>query len=694
MNKHEAKERIQKLREKIKELNYQYFVLDKSEVSEAVRDALKLELKSLEDHYPQYVTPDSPTQRVGSVLSSRFAKVKHLTAKKSLQDAFSEEDIRDWFERISKLVPPDPKINFVCELKIDGLNLTLHYKSGKLERAITRGDGTEGEDITHTIRTIEAVPLELNEPIDLEVSGEVYMPLASFQKMNEAQKRKGEEVFENPRNTAAGSVRQLDPAITASRNLDVYFYELGENSLKNPPKTQQNVLDRLQDLGLKVNREYHFCETIDGVITFIKSWNEKRKNLPYEIDGIVIKVNDKAQSTAMGFTAKAPRYAIAYKFPAEQTTTQILDIHVQVGRTGVLTPVAVLRPVKVAGSTISRATLHNEDEIRRKDVRIGDTVIIQKAGDVIPEVVSVLKDLRSGHEKIFNFPKSCPVCGSQVDRVEGESAYRCTNNSCFAQDRERFIHFVSVLNIDGLGEKIVDQLLENQLVDDPADIFTLTHDDFLSLPLFKEKRSENLTTSISKTKSVTLGRLLFAVGIRHVGEESALELAHFIEAEFNALNQENGLNQASTVAGQHATTGDFTILTVLNFMHHLNEEKLMEIEGFGEKVAKELTVWFHDQKNLDFMKKLEKVGVTIVPETQNTSTNLSGKNFVVTGTLTTMSRDEAKSKIRKNGGKIQGSVSPKTDYVLCGQNPGSKADKAKKLGIKILNEKEFLIMIK
>ena len=724
MNKHEARERIQKLREKIKELNYQYFVLDKSEVSEAVRDSLKLELKALEDRFPEFITPDSPTQRVGSVLSGRFAKVKHISPKRSLQDAFSEEDIRDWHERIAKLVPGQ-KINFVCELKIDGLNLSLHYQNGKFVRALTRGDGVEGEDITHTVRTIEAVPLELNEPVDLEVSGEVYMPKASFQKLNEEQKRKGEEVFENPRNTAAGSVRQLDPNITAERNLSVFFYELGQNTLKNPPKTQQQVLERLQDLGLKVNREYHFCETIDGVIQFLKTWSERtaaakaarrfysnetrarknpaspvlerhqeqREKLPYEIDGIVIKVNDKSQWPTMGFTAKAPRFMIAYKFPAEQTTTQILDIHVQVGRTGVLTPVAVLRPVRVAGSTISRATLHNEDEIRRKDVRIGDTVIIQKAGDVIPEVVSVLKDLRTGHEKVFHFPKSCPICGSPVSRVEGESAYRCTNASCFAQDRERFIHFAAVLDIEGLGEKVIDQLLEHQLVDDPADIFTITKDDFLSLPLFKAKRTENITTAISKSTHVPLSRLLFAIGIRHVGEESAIELANFLEAEMHEAAE---VHHETNKSHHHEQQGamDFSISAMLRLMHRINEEKLMEIEGFGEKVAAEITQWFHEEKNIEFLKKLAHVGLTLQYEPRQISSALKDKQFVVTGTLSTMSRDDAKAKIRKSGGKVQAVVSAKTDYVLCGENPGSKFDKAKKLGIKIIDEKEFLKMLK
>ncbi len=395
----------------------------------------------------------------------------------------------------------------------------------------------------------------------------------------------------------------------------------------------------------------------------------------------------------MGFTAKAPRFMIAYKFPAEQTTTQILDIHVQVGRTGVLTPVAVLRPVRVAGSTISRATLHNEDEIRRKDVRIGDTVIIQKAGDVIPEVVSVLKDLRTGHEKVFHFPKSCPICGSPVSRVEGESAYRCTNASCFAQDRERFIHFAAVLDIEGLGEKVIDQLLEHQLVDDPADIFTITKDDFLSLPLFKAKRTENITTAISKSTHVPLSRLLFAIGIRHVGEESAIELANFLEAEMHEAAE---VHHETNKSHHHEQQGamDFSISAMLRLMHRINEEKLMEIEGFGEKVAAEITQWFHEEKNIEFLKKLAHVGLTLQYEPRQISSALKDKQFVVTGTLSTMSRDDAKAKIRKSGGKVQAVVSAKTDYVLCGENPGSKFDKAKKLGIKIIDEKEFLKMLK
>jgi DNA ligase (NAD+) len=672
MDKVEAKERIEKLREKIKELNYQYFVLDRSEVSEAVRDSLKQELKTLEERFPEFITPDSPTQRVGSVLSARFAKVKHLTPKKSLQDAFSPEEVREWAERIAKLVPGQ-RIHYVCELKIDGLNLTLHYKNGKYVRALTRGNGVEGEDITHTVRTIEAVPLELSDPVDLEVSGEVYISKAAFQKMNEDQKRQGEELFANPRNAAAGTVRQLDPSITASRNLSVYLYELGQNNLNPQPKSQQQVLEKLQDLGLRVNREYRVYENIEGVLGFLETWQKKRTELPYEIDGVVIKVNDRTQHQIMGFTAKAPRFAVAYKFPAEQAATQVLDILVQVGRTGAITPVAILRPVKVAGSTISRATLHNEDEIRRKDVRIGDTVILQKAGDVIPEVVEVLKDLRIGQEKEFYFPKICPSCGSSIERVEGEAAYRCTNRQCFAQDRERFIHFASVLDIDGLGEKVIDQLLENQLVEDPADLFTLTKGDLLQLPLFKDKRAENILNALEKAKNVTLDRLLFALGIRHVGEETAIELAHFIESERDHK--------------------PLTIPELILQSHHFTPEKLAEIEGFGEKIAEEIFSWFHTERNIEFLKKLDRVGVKLLHDGKERSDLLQGKSFVITGTLQSMSREQAKELIRNHGGKTQSAVSQNTNFLVCGENPGSKLKEAQKLGVKVMDEKEFLGLV-
>lgn len=672
MDKKEAEDRILKLREKIKELNYQYFVLDKSEVSEAVRDSLKEELKSLEAKFPELITPDSPTQRVGSVLSGKFEKVKHLTPKKSLQDAFSEEDVRQWAERITKLVADEP-IQFVCELKIDGLNITVLYKKGKFARAVTRGDGIRGEDVTHTVRTIESVPLELKDEIDLEVSGEVYISKADFQKINEDQKRGGLEEFANPRNAAAGTVRQLDPQVAASRNLSAFFYELGKNNLEHPPKTQMEVLEKFKELGLAVNREYQQFGNIDDVVNYLQSWHDKRRDLPFEVDGIVIKVNRKSQQKTMGFTAKAPRFAIAYKFPAEQATTKVLDIHVQVGRTGILTPVAILSPVRVAGSTISRATLHNEDEMKRKDIRIGDTVVIQKAGDVIPEVVSVLTDLRNGHEVRFEFPKKCPACDSRAVRQEGESAHRCVNPDCPAQDKERYIHFVEAFNIDGLGVKIVEQLIEYQLVEDPADIFTLTKEDFLQLPLFKDKRADNVVNAVLAATRVLPERLLFGLGIRHVGAETAVLLAHYVLGETK----------------HHP----LTFAELIQIGSAMTVEKLTEIEGFGEKVAQSVAEWFHSEKNRQFLEKLEAVGVEFIDEEGAGSQKLAGLTFVLTGTMENLGRDEAKKMIRIHGGKVSGSVSAKTDYVVAGDAPGSKYDKAEKLGVKIIGEKEFLEMV-
>lgn len=671
MDKKEAQQRIEKLREKIKDLNYQYFVLDKSEVSESVRDSLKQELRRLEAEFPEFITPDSPTQRVGSVLSGRFEKVKHLTPKKSLADAFSEDDLMDWHNRISKYVHGDP-IQYVCELKIDGLNITVHYKDGKYVRALTRGDGVQGEDVTHTVKTIEHIPLSLREPVDIEVAGEVYISKADFQKINEDQKREGIEPFANPRNAAAGTVRQLDPAVADSRNLSAFFYELGKNNLKPAPDNQLDTLEKFKDLGLPVNREYHFFGTIEDVINFCKSWHDKRDDLPYEVDGIVIKVNKKDQQKVMGFTAKAPRYAIAYKFPAEQATTKVLDIHVQVGRTGILTPVAILSPVKVAGSTISRATLHNEDEMARKDIRIGDTVIIQKAGDVIPEVVQVLKDLRNGHEQKFKFPKKCPVCGAKVAREEGEAAHRCTNDECVAQDRARFIHFVQVLDIDGLGEKVVIQLMDHALIEDPADIFTLTKADFMDLPLFKEKRSLNVVNAIDKVREVPLGRLLFALGIRHVGSQMAETLAHYFQVE-----------------SKHDT---LTMPEIIQIGSAMKPERLEEVEGIGSVLAAEICKWFQSESNQELLMKLEQVGVKMRAEERGEQT-LKDQTFVLTGTLQSMSRDEAKDEIRKRGGRVSGSVSEKTSYVVVGENPGSKYDKAKKLGVTILSEKEFIKLL-
>lgn len=675
MDREAAKRRIEKLKEQIKYLNYQYFVLNKSEVEESVRDALKRELKQLEAMFPEFVTADSPTQRVGSALSGKFKKVAHLTPKKSLEDVFSEEEIEDWEERISKFAH-DAKISYVCELKIDGLNITVLYENGKFSRALTRGNGIEGEDVTHTVKTIESIPLELNEPVDLEVSGEVYMSARSFEKMNEEQRALGQEPFANPRNAAAGTIRQLDPVVVAKRDLSAFFYEIGRNSLKEAPKTQAGILKIFQKLDLPVNPEFRVEDSISGVIEFCDKWHEKREKLPYEIDGIVIKVNEKALQERMGFTAKTPRWAVAYKFPAAQTTTQVLDIIVQVGRTGALTPVAVFKSTLVAGSTVSRATLHNEDELNKKDVRIGDTVIIQKAGDVIPEVVSVLKNLRTGSEKKFHFPTKCPACGGAVLKPEGEAITRCVNPLCFAKEREAMAHFVSKkgFDIDGLGEKVVLQLIDNGLIADPADIFTLTEEDFLQLPLFKEKRAENLIAAIEKAKNVALSRFLFALGIRHIGEGTSQDLARFI-------------------ASHVGKTKGIKPIEVFELMKETPLSEVNAIEGFGDIVAQSVHEFFRSKNAEHLLAKLQKNGIVIFSDLSEKKTVLSGKRIVITGSLRHFGREEAKDAVKRAGGISQSDVSAKTDYLVCGENAGSKLLRAKELGVKVMSEEEFREMV-
>ncbi|MCX6734118.1 MAG: NAD-dependent DNA ligase LigA [Candidatus Peregrinibacteria bacterium] len=675
MLKHEAQLRIEKLREKIKGLNYKYFVLDKSEVDESVRDSLKKELKALETEYPDLITSDSPTQRVGSALSGRFAKVSHISKKWSLQDVFNEAELTDWIERTERFIPNE-KVDFIGELKIDGLNITLHYKKGHLVRGITRGDGETGEDVTHTIRTIDSIPLELHEPIDLEVSGEVFLTKKAFERINKKLTDDGEEPFANPRNAAAGSVRQLDPAVAAGRELQAYMYELGANTLEKDPETQTKTLEKFAELGLPINPGHKRLRDAEDIMKFRKQVGDDREKLAYEIDGIVVKVDNKALWSRLGFTAKAPRYAVAFKFAAVQSTSQILDIQVQVGRTGTLTPVAHLKPTEVAGVTVTRATLHNEDEIARKDVRIGDTVIIQRAGDVIPEVVSVLTDLRTGHEKHFHFPKHCPICGSPVVRPEGEVAYRCTNHDCFAQKSERLFHFVSrdAMNIDGLGEKVIIQLLENGIIADPSDLYTLTQEDLIDLPLFKEKKTENILSAIQKSKHVTLDRFIYALGIRYLGEQGSSELAQFILAK-------------------EGHPKHYSIEKFLHFIQNLTKEELNNLEGIGEKVATSLYEYFQNKTHLSLIEKLSSHGITIEIEPPKKQTAITGKSFVLTGTLTGMSRNEAKDKIKSLGGKVLSAITHDTDYLVVGEDAGSKLKKANELNIKVIEENEFLKML-
>lgn len=664
VNKEQAKTRIEKLREEILRRNYEYFVLDESHVSEPVRDSLKRELIELENQYPEFVSQDSPTQRVGSILSGKFEKVPHKTAKWSLADVFSVDELKAWEERVYKAVG---QAEFVTELKLDGLNITVWYENGLLVKAITRGDGKVGEDVTHSIKTIKNVPLRLFEEVDLEVSGEVIMPKASFEKL---------EGFANPRNAAAGSVRQLDPKVTASRDLEMYFYTLGENNLLDRLDTHEEVMQLLMRLGLPVNRNYQVHKSAEDSIAYLENWQKHREELPYEIDGVVFKVNDLSQQEKLGFTAKTPRFAVAYKFPAEQTTTVVEEITIQIGRTGAATPVAELRPVQVAGSTVSRATLHNEDEIARKDIRVGDTVIIQKAGDVIPEVVQVLENLRPADTKPYKFPSHCPLCETELVRQEGEAAHRCPNENCPGRKRESFIHFVSrgALNIDSLGEKVVDQLIDFGFVHDVADIFTLKEEQLLELPLFKEKRAQNVIDSINARKTVEVHRLIFGLGIRFVGAQIAKILADFLHAKSK-------------------NPGSPSTYTLLDLLEATSQEELESIEGFGDRIAESIREWIQTSRNKALLIKLAENGLQLKwPEEKTEVAALAGKTFVITGTLS-KPREDFKKMIEDGGGKVSSSVSPKTDYLLAGENAGSKLEKAKELGVEVLSEEGFELLL-
>lgn len=700
LTKDQAKIRMEKLKEKINDLNYKYFVLDQSEVKESVRDSLKRELIELETQFPQFISPDSPTQRVGSALSGKFQKIKHKSKKTSLSDVFTSQEIREWAQRIQKLVGTQ-KLEYVCELKIDGLNITIQYEKGLFVRAVTRGNGVEGEDVTHSVKTIESIPLKLNQEVDLEVSGEVFMPKKSFEALNKHQALHNLPQFANPRNAAAGSVRQLDPCISASRNLDMFFYHVDKNSLQSIIKSQEQLLQTFQKLGLKICTEYCVFDSIEKVIEFCESWHDKRHNRDYEIDGIVIKVNSFEQQKRMGYTAKAPRYAVAYKFPAEQVSSKIENIILQVGRTGAITPVAVMTPTLVAGSIVSRATLHNEDEIGRKDIRIGDSVILQKAGDVIPEVVEVIKDLRTGKEEKFKFPHTCPVCDAKIIRKDGESAYRCTNEFCPAIQKEGLSHFVSKkgFNIDGLGEKLVIQLVENGLIQDPADIFLLKKEDLLNLDFFQEKRADNLLNSVEKAKNISLDQFLFALGIRFLGEQSSYDFAKFIiQHKKTSLKQVPRIQikkSQDSLFGEEESEqkSEFSILDLIATAASFSPQEIENIDGVGDKVGQSLHTWFNSKQNQKYLEKLYKVGINLQIHSLESSGKLAGKSFVLTGTLKSFTRDQAKDIIKQNSGKVHSSITKDTDFVLAGENPGSKFKKAKEIGIKVISEADFTQML-
>jgi len=651
-----VQKRIEKLREQLHYHNYRYYVLDDPVITDQEYDALMRELMELEQQHPELVTPDSPTQRVGHAPLAEFATVRHAQPMLSLANAFDMDDLAAFVQRVQRQAGRE--VEFVCELKIDGLAVSLDYEDGVLVRGATRGDGVEGEDITANLRTVRAVPLRLNRPVTINVRGEVYMPRADFQRLNAQRQEAGESVFANPRNAAAGSLRQLDPNITAGRKLDIFLYAL---NMADGPATHLECLNLLRELGFRTNPHSRLCRGLAEIEEYVEHWTARRPELPYDIDGIVVKVNDLALQAELGNTARSPRWAVAYKFPAEQVVTKVLDIEVQVGRTGILTPLAHLEPVRVAGSTVSRATLHNADIVAQRDVRVGDYVVIQKAGDVIPEIVRSLPERRTGNEAPFVMPDKCPACGSTVVRVPGEAATRCVNKACPAQQQERLIHFASrgAMDIEGLGPAIIEQLVEAGLVSTPADFYRLTKEDLLQLERFGEKSAQNLIDAIAASKNRPVSRLIYALGIRLVGAEVARELAkHFPSV------------QALAQAG---------------------EEELMAVPAVGEKIARSVVDFFSDPDNRRLIAELAEVGVSVEgQEEQGGAAVLSGLTFVVTGKLERYSREQIEEQLRQLGANVTSSVSKKTSYLIAGEKAGSKLDKARELGVPVLSEAEFL----
>lgn len=663
MERLSAEKRIEELRNLLNQYNYEYHVLDRPSVPDSEYDQLMRELTLIEEQFPDLITPDSPTQRVGGEVMSAFEKVEHRTPMLSLGNAFNEADLRDFDRRVKQIVGDD--VEYVCELKIDGLAISLRYENGLFIQGATRGDGTIGEDITTNLKTIRSIPLRLKQEFSIEVRGEAYMPKKSFEKLNQVKEENGEEPFANPRNAAAGSLRQLDPRIAASRNLDIFLYAIGDFS-ETGVSTHHDGLNLLETLGLKVNKEREKCANIEEVLQYVQKWVEKRPNLPYEIDGIVIKVNSLEQQKELGFTAKSPRWAIAYKFPAEEVITKLIDIELSVGRTGVITPTAILEPVRVAGTKVQRASLHNEDLIREKDIKLGDYVVIKKAGDIIPEVVNVLAERRTGEEQEFVMPTHCPDCQSELVRLEGEVALRCINPKCPAQIREGLIHFVSrnAMNIDGMGEKVISQLFAHELIHDVADIYRLQQDQLLELERMGEKSVTNLLVAIEKSKSNSLEKLLFGLGIRHVGEKAAKTLAQ----KFGHL---------------HA-------------LAKATQEELTDIQDIGEKMADSIVAYFENEEALQLINELENLGLNMkyngpLPvQTEEITSALAGKTVVLTGKLEQLTRNEAKEKLESLGANVTGSVSKKTDLVIAGADAGSKLTKANELGIEVWDEEKML----
>ncbi|WP_419954608.1 NAD-dependent DNA ligase LigA [Neobacillus niacini] len=658
-----AELRINDLRSLLNQYGYEYYVLDMPTVPDAEYDRLMKELLELETTFPELITSDSPSVRVGGKILDVFEKVEHRTPMLSLGNAFNEQDLKDFDRRVRQAVGDN--VSYVCELKIDGLAVSLRYENGLFIQGATRGDGTIGEDITANLKTIKSIPLRLRENATLEVRGEAYMPKKSFEALNKAKEERGEELAANPRNAAAGSLRQLDPKIAASRNLDVFLYGIGGGTIN--AASHSEGLDYLDQLGFKTNKERRKCPTINEVIEYVNSWGDKRPHLPYEIDGIVIKVDSYEHQSKLGTTAKSPRWAIAYKFPAEEVVTTLLDIELSVGRTGVVTPTAILIPVKVAGTTVQRASLHNEDLIREKDIKIGDQVVVKKAGDIIPEVVNVLAEQRTGNERDFQMPTHCPECESELVRLEGEVALRCINPKCPAQIREGLIHFVSrdAMNIEGLGEKVISQLFAEKLISDVADIYKLTHDQLIALERMGEKSVTNLLKAIEASKGNSLEKLLFGLGIRHVGAKAAKTLAQ----SFDTMEK----------------------------LAHAKKDDLLAINEIGDKMADSIVAFFDQEEAEELLRELASVGVNMEykgakPVSAEESNSIfAGKTVVLTGKLEQLSRNEAKEKIEALGGNVSGSVSKKTHLVIAGEDAGSKLAKAEELGIEVWDEEKLLI---
>src|SRR3984885_13208212 len=658
--------KIESLREKIRHHEYLYYVVDQPEISDSDFDKLMRELKDLEAEHPELLTADSPTQRVGGKPREGFVKVRHSSPMLSLDNTYSEEELRDWERRVHEL-SGRKDVDYVCELKLDGMSLALIYEDGKLVRGITRGDGTIGEDVTLNVRTVRSVPLSIAKeklkkaglPADFEIRGELLMPLAAFKRMNDERESKGLSLFANPRNATAGTVRQLESRVTAERRLDYFSYMLlrdGRTYFDRHSKT----LDALDAAGFKVNPNRKLVHSMEEVWAFIQQWAGKRESLAYEIDGIVVKVDRTALQDELGFTGKAPRWAIAYKYAARAGITKLEDIRVQVGRTGKLTPVAMLAPVLIGGTTVRNATLHNMDEIERLGVKIGDWVQVERGGDVIPKVAKVIddKDHPRG-TRTFEMPENCPVCGTKIVRTEGEVDYRCVNANCPAKLRETILHFASrgVMNIDGMGDALVNQLTERGLVKDVADIYRLTKKDLLSLERFADKSAQNILDEIENSKKLPLERVIYGLGIRMVGERTA----QFLAEHFGSME---ALANASV-------------------------EELQNVDEVGPRIAESLAEFFSNPANKKLGERLGKAGLAFKGQKKERGTKLAGKTFVLTGTLAHFTRDEAKKMIEDAGGKVTGSVSKKTDYVVAGTDAGSKLDKAKELGVAVIDEKEM-----